>query len=77
MQGTMGRGKIEERLIAIFIGKPSWSLCGGKSSHFGRLDLIGLNIYNKSTWDSQLASFELSKVILGSKADEEKKNKRK
>ena len=48
----MGRGKIEETLIAIFMGKPSWSLCGGKSSHFGRLDLIGLNIYSKSTWDS-------------------------
>ena len=80
----MGRGKREERLrvrasafyfsiIAIFIGKPSGSLCGGKSSHFGWLDLIGLNICNKNTWGSYLASFELSTFILSSKADEEKK----
>ena len=54
----MGRRKTEERLsfrasafyfsiTVIFIGKLSWSLCGGKSSHFGWLDLIGLNICNK------------------------------
>ena len=60
---------------AIFIGKPSGSLCGGESSHFWWLDLIGINICNKSTWGSYLASFELSKFILSSKADEEK-NKR-
>ena len=53
-RGAMGRGKKEERLsvrarvfyfsiIAIFVGKPSGSLWGGESSHFGWLDLIGLN----------------------------------
>ena len=51
-------------IIAIFIGKSNGSLCGGDSSHFGR----------QSTWGSQLASFELSKFIVGSKADEEKKS---
>ena len=39
-------------IIAIFIGKPSGKLCGGESSHFGCLDLIGLNICNKRTWGS-------------------------
>ena len=59
----MGRGKREERLrvrasafyfsfTAIFIGKPSGSLCGGESSHFGWLDLIGLNKCNKKTCGS-------------------------
>ena len=59
----MGTGKREERrrvrasafyfsVIAIFIGKPSGNLCGGESSHFGCLDLIGHNICNKSTWGS-------------------------
>ena len=62
-RGTMGRGKREERLrarrsafylsiIAIFIGKPSGSLCGGESSHFGWLDLIRLNKRNKNTCSS-------------------------
>ena len=62
-RGTVGRRKTEERLrvrasafyfsiIDIFVGKLSQSLCGGKSSHFGWLDLIGLNICNKSTWGS-------------------------
>ena len=62
-RGTMRRGKREGRLrvtvsafyfsiIAIFIGKPSGSLCGGESSHFGWLDLIGLNICNKNTCGS-------------------------
>ena len=62
-RGTMGRRKTEERvrvrasafyvsIVAIFIGKLSWSLCGGKSSYFGWLDLIGLNICKKSTWGS-------------------------
>ena len=60
---TMGTGKREERLrirtsafyfsiIAIFTGKPSGNLCGGESSHFGCLDLIGLNTCSKSTWGS-------------------------
>ena len=62
-RGTMGRRKREERLrvrtsafyfsiIAMFIGKPSGSLWGGESSHFGWLDVIGFNICNKNTCGS-------------------------